>query len=83
MGEVQHINGAQVAAPGRPDADLVAFVQELLARVEAGQVTAVGTVEVEQGGKVCVGFCHKSYYHQLNSGAARLAARLATLTDGA
>lgn len=79
MTVVSIAGGAQVSAPNDPDPELVEFVEEILARVKAGKVIAIGTAEVEQGGKVAVGFCHKNHYHQLNSGAARLSARLATI----
>jgi hypothetical protein len=73
------MTGARRAAPGEPDPELLAFAEEIVARVRAGKVVALGTVEVEQAGKVAVGFCHRDHYHQLNSGACRLMVRLSTV----
>lgn len=62
----------------QPNPELVPYIEEILERAKRGEVVAVGVVEVERGGRVAVGFCHMNQYHQLNSGAARLSARLAT-----
>jgi len=78
------LQGHAVAAPGEPDHDLLEYIEALLERVLAGKTVAIATVEVEQANTVAVGFCNNgNHYHQLNSGAARLAARLATMgNDG-
>ena len=57
--------------------EAIELVEELLADVRSGQVLAVGLVAVHQGGGVAISASQSDQYHRLNSGAARLAAKLA------
>jgi hypothetical protein len=59
------------------NADAVGLLEEHLAKVRAGEVVAVGLVAVYASGAVGVATSDGDEYHRLNSGAARLAARLA------
>lgn len=63
----------------QPNPELVPYIEEILERAKRGEITAIATVEVERGGYVASGLCNDGKsYHALNSGAARLSARLAT-----
>lgn len=59
------------------NSDAVELVEGLLERLRSGEAVAVALVEVQKGNVVATAFSKSMYYHQLNSGAARLAARLA------
>ena len=63
--------------------DAAEMLRSLLARVESGEVVAVAIVEVKRAGVVATGFSNSrsGHYHALNSGAARLANRLAAIAD--
>lgn len=65
----------RVAAP--VNADAVLLLEEHLAKVRAGEIVAVGLVVVYRSGGVGIATSDGDEYHRLNSGAARLAARLA------
>lgn len=54
------------------------LLEESISRVRAGETTSLAIVEVQKGGNVATCFHCSGQYHQLNSGAARLAARLAS-----
>lgn len=59
------------------DPNLIAALEGLLERAKEGKALAVGFIEVCDNGDVCTFYSKGRSYHQLNSGAARLAARLA------
>jgi hypothetical protein len=52
-------------------------VEGLLERLKSGDSTAVGVVEVKRGNYVATFYVAGRHYHELNSGAARLANRIA------
>jgi hypothetical protein len=64
--------------------DAAELLRSLLARVESGEAVAVGIIEVQRGGVVATAYSNSrsGHYHALNSGAARLANRLAAISDG-
>lgn len=68
-------------APRPVNSDALAVVEEVLARVRAGEVTAVAIVEVNPAGRVSTHWSGSDHYHQLNSGCARLAHRIAAAED--
>ena len=57
---------------------VLTLAEEVLARVKSGQTVALAVVEVLPAGDVAIQTAHEGRYHYLNSGAARLAAHLAT-----
>lgn len=57
--------------------DAIELLEGTLARLRRGESVAVALVEVFANGGVGTAYCKSNHYHQLNSGAARLAARLA------
>lgn len=57
--------------------DAVLLIEGVLERLKSGKSVAVAVVEVLDRSDVACAFSRSTYYHQLNSGAARLAARLA------
>ena len=59
-----------------PDGDLVAFVEDLLARVKSGETIGLAIVEADRARNVSCGWSGGSY-HLINSGAARLAHKMA------
>jgi hypothetical protein len=60
------------------NSDAIALVEGTLERLKSGKVIAVAVVEVEaDSGSVGTHYSKADSYHHLNSGAARLAARLA------
>jgi hypothetical protein len=63
--------------------DAADMLRQLLARVESGEALAIAVVEVMRGGGVATGYSNSrsGNYHALNSGAARLANRLAAVAD--
>jgi hypothetical protein len=63
------------------NAEAVELVEQVLARLRSGHAVAVAFVEVGRGGVVATGWCESNEYHRLNSGAARLANRLAAVPD--
>lgn len=56
---------------------LVEIVQNLLTRVQAGVTLGLAVVEHQIGDVVVSEICGDNSYHQINSGAARLAHQLA------
>lgn len=61
--------------------DAVSLIKETLERAEKGEVIAVAIVEVRKARTVATAFSKSHSYHELNSGAARLAASLASAPD--
>lgn len=61
--------------------DAIALVEGLLARLRSGEAVAVAFVEVCRGQLVATEYDCGREYHALNSGAARLAHRLASVED--
>lgn len=61
----------------------IELVEEILVRLKSGESVAFGFVEVRKARTVATGYsdCKDGAYHLLNSGAARLAARLANVDD--
>ena len=59
------------------NSDAIALIEGTLERLRSGETVAVAVVEVLADGAVVTHYSESEYYHQLNSGAARLAARLA------
>lgn len=59
-----------------PDGDLIAFVEELLERVKSGETVGLAIVEADRARNVSCGWSGGSY-HLINSGAARLAHKMA------
>lgn len=58
--------------------EAVEIIEELLGRLKSGQSIAVAFIEVKKGGIVATCFStDNDCFHQLNSGAASLANRLA------
>ena len=58
--------------------DAVQMIEGLLERLRSGEAVAVAVVEVMKAGTVATAYSTSFSYHQLNSGAARLASRLAS-----
>lgn len=75
-GDVLRLVPAVSGHPDRND-DAIQLVEGLLERLRSGEALAVAIVEVQKGGNVATAFSKGLHYHALNSGAARLAARLA------
>lgn len=63
--------------------EAVDLIERMLERVRSGEVVAVALVEVKRGGVVATAYSNSrtGHYHGLNSGAARLAHRLAAVGD--
>lgn len=62
--------------------DAIELVQTALDALRSGNVIAVAVVMVDKDMRtVSTGWSRSKAYHQLNSGAARLSARLATAQD--
>lgn len=57
--------------------DAIELAEGLLERLRSGEAIAVAFVEVGADGSVGTAYSKSSSYHLLNSGAARLASRLA------
>lgn len=57
--------------------DAIELVEGLLERLRSGDALAVAIVEVRRDREVATAYSASDQYHYLNSGAARLAARLA------
>lgn len=60
------------------NSDAIELVEGTLERLKRGDVTSVAIVEVRRGRSVAHRYSKSVDYHLLNSGAARLAACLAT-----
>lgn len=83
MTERQNTNGSvtplKLANPAA-NTDCLELLQEAVNRVLTGDTAAVAVVEARRGGQVTYAWTSTSdCYHQLNSGAARMAARLASV----
>lgn len=63
--------------------DAAELLRGLLARIESGETVAIAFVEVQRAGMVSTAYSNSrtGCYHALNSGAARLAHRLAAVGD--
>lgn len=61
--------------------DAVELVEQLLERLWSGEVVDVALVQVTRDGSVSTVWSKGESYHRLNSGAARLANRLASEED--
>lgn len=57
--------------------DALELAEQTVERIKAGEVIAVAIIEVRKARTVATAISASSAYHELNSGAARLAARLA------
>lgn len=57
--------------------DAVQIAQDLLDGCLSGDIVALAAVAVHRGGDVANAYSKSDRYHQLNSGVARLAARMA------
>lgn len=68
-------------APTNINDDAVHLIEDVLERLRRGESIAVAVVEVMKAGNVATAYCKSQSYHHLNSGAARLAARLASAED--
>lgn len=68
-----------VAIRAEVNASAVSLVEEVLERLRSGVTLAVAVVEVKKGRLVATGWVDSpsGSYHELNSGAATLASRLA------
>ena len=64
-------------APREVNQEAIEIVEDVLARLKSGESLAVAVVEIRQGRTVGTAYSASDYYHELNSGAARLAARIA------
>lgn len=60
-----------------PDNEVVDMLEKSLARAREGEVIGLAIIEVNRAGVVSNAYTHHKNYHSLNSGAARLAYRLA------
>jgi hypothetical protein len=65
----------------QPEPEVVDMLAQALKKAKAGQVLAVGVVLVGPGGAVGTMYASKNHYHELNSGAARLAHRICNEED--
>ena len=61
----------------RPNLDALEMIEGIASRIKSGETVAVGAVEVMRDRGVATSYSNGSY-HLLNSGAARLASRLAS-----
>jgi hypothetical protein len=66
----------QVVEPGI-NPELIAIVEHLAKRVRAGVTIGLAVIEHQLGDDVVIEACGAGSYHELNSGAARLAHLLA------
>jgi hypothetical protein len=63
------------------NADAIGLIEDVLERLIAGETVAVAVVEVRKARTVATAYTAGEHYHTLNSGCARLAARIATEVD--
>jgi hypothetical protein len=75
--EVRKI-GLVTAEVNEPAAELL---NEVMERIASGETVAIALIEVRKGHSVATDWSENGQYHLLNSGAARLAARLASEVD--
>lgn len=57
------------------------LAEEVLGRLRSGETIAFAVVEVRKARTVATGYVAADQYHLLNSGAARLAVRIASEVD--
>lgn len=69
--------GVKAPEGAGPDAEVVEFVEAVLARAKSGELRAVAFVEVFEGDTVAIGHVNKHHYNTLTGGAARLMISLA------
>lgn len=69
-------NLAKIDIPKNQDA--IELCEGVLERLRSGESVAFGFVEVLRGHRVVTGWSKSEVYHLLNSGAARLANRIAS-----
>lgn len=77
QGEEMNESNVVKLAPLAINQEAIDLVEDVLARLRCGESLAVGIVEVRRGRTVATAFSFADCYHETNSGAARLAARLA------
>lgn len=76
------MGGPKLVMVERPvNNDALALAEGTLARIKAGECIGVAIVEVLTQGVVASAWSAGDHYHQLNSGCARLASRVAMDTD--
>lgn len=76
MAEIVTIHGGELpTCPNRQSA--IDLLEATLAEVRKGEVIAIGMVTVFRDGGVGTTWSDGNCYHQMNSGAATLSARLA------
>lgn len=68
-----------IAVPKNDEA--IAMCEIVLERLRTGESVAFGFVEVTRERTVTIGWARSEVYHLLNSGAARLACRIAAEND--
>ena len=61
--------------------EAIKTTERVLEDLKSGKIVAVGFVLIHDDLAVGTGWSQGPHYHHLNSGAARLAARLATVED--
>lgn len=61
--------------------EAVKLAEDVLERLIAGETIALAVIEVRKCHTVATGYCAADQYHLLNSGAARLAVRIASEVD--
>lgn len=82
MGDVVGIGGGDVApVAGEINAHAIELCEQLLERLKSGAAVAAAFVEVGANRGVATAWSQSMHYHSLNSGAARLANRLASVVD--
>lgn len=66
------------AAPSLVSEDALELAEQVLARIRSGETVSLAVVEVRKDRSVACAWSQGDSYHRLNSGAARLANRLAS-----
>ena len=66
------------SAPALVSEDALELAEQILARVRNGETVGLAVVEVRRDRSVACAWSQGDSYHRLNSGAARLANRLAS-----
>lgn len=70
-----------VEVPNPVNEDAIGLVEEVLARLKAGETLSLAVIEVKKQRTVGIAWSVNENYHELMSGAARLQARLALMED--
>ena len=78
MVEAKIVSLVPKASPTKVNQDALEMAEALVERIKSGLCIDLAVVEVHSDGGVMTGYSAGSEYHRLTSGAARLAARLAT-----